>query len=201
MIMKSLVLASVRVSKTFLIPFFLVCAFFAVSVAPAQAQDKESAEVSAALSDSIAILDMQQLLNSSKAAESIRSQIEKRRNSYQKDIKKDEEKLRGMEKELIKQREILSKEAFVEKNKEFQGDIIEAQKSINEKKYKLDKSFADAMTKLREEIVKITAKIAAKEKYALVLSRQQVVIVDQNMDITDQVMKELNSSVKSISVK
>lgn len=163
--------------------------------------DKKSAEVSSALADAIAVLDMQELLNSSKAAASIRSQVESRRDSYQKEIKKDEGKLRGAEKELIKQREILSNEAFVEKNKEFQKYILGAQKNINEKKYKLDKAYAQAMSKLREEIVKITAKIAAKEKYVLVLSRQQVVIVDQNTDITAQVMKELNAKVKKISVK
>ncbi len=196
MMMKFLALALAHVSKFLLIAIIA----FAFSGSHALAQDK-SVEVSEALADAIAVLDMQQLLNDSDAAESIRKQIEERRDSYQAEIKKEENKLRGAEKELLKQREILSQEAFVEKNKDFQSDVLKAQKSINEKKYKLDKAYADAMGKLREKIVEITAKIASREKYALVLSRQQVVIVDQNTDITAEVMKELNKSVKKISVK
>ncbi len=198
---KYLALASAHVSKKFILLLF--AGFLILPIHPSLSADEGQAVVSVSdeLSEVIAILDMQQLLNESKAAESIRKQIESKRNQFQKQIEKDEEKLKNAEKELIKQREILSKESFLEKNKDFQTDVLKAQKEIGEKKYKLDKAYANAMAKLREEIVKLTAKIAAKEKYAVVLSRQNVVIVDKNMDITAKVMGELNKSVKKISVE
>lgn len=149
----------------------------------------------------LAVLDMQQLLGESKAGQSIRDQVEKQRNKYQKSIKKHEDDLRGSEKELSKQRQILSKEAFSEKAKDFQKDILDAQKDVNSKKYKLDKAFSEAMGKLREKIIKITAEIAAKEGYDAVLSRQAVVIVSKEVDITADVLKKLNAQVKTISVK
>jgi Skp family chaperone for outer membrane proteins len=46
----------------------------------------------------VAVLDLQRIMKESKAAKSIRDQLESKRDQYQKEITKDEEKLRKRDK-------------------------------------------------------------------------------------------------------
>ena len=152
------------------------------------------------LLDAVAILDMETVLRKSEAAQSIREQIDDKREQYQADIQGLEETLRSTEGALAKQKSVLSEEAFAEKRKSFEKDIIEAQKDIQRKRMALERAFNEAMSKLRAELVKIVAEMADEKGVDLVLSRQHVVIVDSDLDLTEQAMKALDEKVKNVEV-
>ncbi len=148
----------------------------------------------------VAVLNMQSIMQESDVAESIRDQIDKKRQKYQKEIEKLEENLKSSEQELVKQKSVLSEEAFTEKRKTFEKDIIEAQRDIQQKRMALERAFGEAMAKLRGELVKVVAEVAESRGIDVVLSRQSVVIADADLDITEDALKALNKKVKKIKV-
>lgn len=151
-------------------------------------------------SGKIAVVDVQYLISSSKAGKSIRSQLDKQRNAYSSQIEKQEAELRKAEKDLVDQQTSLSKEAFLEKRKAFQEKVMSAQRSVQQRRVAFDRAYTGAMEKLREHIVKIVADAAGKNKISLVLNRQEVVLVEEKMDMTKEILLTLDRTVSSIPV-
>lgn len=175
----------------------------ALAAAPALAEDKKAAAAPAAAAENkgrIAVVDLAALINNSSAGKSIRSQIEKQRDSYRGQIEKQEADLRNAEKALVAEQAKASKEDFAKKRKAFQDKVVAAQRGVQQRRAAFDKAYASALEKLREHVVKIVADQAGKKGIALVLDRQQVVLVEADMDMTKEVMTALNAKVSSIPV-
>lgn len=167
-----------------------------------QAQDKKAAPAAAAVKENgtIAVVDLQYLVSNSKAGTSIRNQLDKQRDAYRVQIEKQENDLRKAEKELAEQQSKLSQDEFIKKGKAFQEKVMTAQRTVQERRMAFDKAYATSMEKLREHIVKIVADMAGKKNIALVLNRQEVVLVEAKMDMTQDVLKALDAKVTSIPV-
>lgn len=192
----SLTSTLVHASKAFAVALLIA----GLSPAVQAADDAAKKDAGGAHMGSIAVVDLQYLVSNSKAGNSIRSQLEKQRNGYRSQIEKQEGDLRKAEKDLVAEQGKLSKEAFMKKRKEFQDKVMSAQRSVQQRRIAFDKAYASAMEKLREHIVKIVADMAGKNNIALVLNRQEVVLVDAKMDITKDVLSKLNATVTSIPV-
>lgn len=183
-------------------------ALLTLAVAPvaAHAEEKKPTPAAAAAPKPdahlgrIAVVDTQFLVSNSNAGKSIRSQLEKQRASYKTQIEKQEADLRAGEKKLIEQQKKLTKEQFMAERKKFQEKVIAAQKSVQQRRIAFDKAYTTAMSKLREHIVKIVADHAGKEGISLVLARQDLVLVDARMDMTQDILKALNAKVSTIPV-
>ena len=148
----------------------------------------------------IAVVDVPFLINNSAAGKSIRTQLDKQRDAYRVQIEKQESELQSAEKVLMEQQSTLAKDQFLQKRKEFQEKVTNAQRTVQQRRIAFDKAYTEAMEKLREAIVKIVADAAGKNKVSLVLNRQEVVLVEENMDMTKQILATLNSTVTSIPV-
>jgi outer membrane protein len=81
-----------------------------------------------------AVIDYQRILRDAAAARSIREQIETRRKAYQEEISKEEQRLHAADKEFAKQRSVLSPEAFAEKRRDFEQDVAEVQRMVQERR-------------------------------------------------------------------
>lgn len=149
----------------------------------------------------IAVVDIQQLMSGSKAAQSIQSQGRDLRNKYQKQIKKTEDGLKETEKKLVELSKGESEEEFNKKKAEFQKKLIDGQKEAAELNQKLDRAVGEALNILRDKIVEIVGNMAADNQYDLVISRADVVIVSKNIDITAAVLKKLDNQLKTVKVK
>jgi outer membrane protein len=171
-------------------------------VTPVMAAAPQAGEVAAADGvTKIAVVDMESLLNDSAAAKDIRAQLEAKNKTYQQEVEKLEHGLKDTESSLIAERKTLKPEEFDTRRKAFEKKLIDTRKQVQAKRKSLDMGTAGALNKLKEQIVKIVATIAEKEKFDLVLSRQNVVLVAKPMDITAQAMSQLNANVTSIKVE
>lgn len=150
--------------------------------------------------NSIAIVDIQSLLQQSKAAVSIQEQLQEQRQSFQKEFSKFEEELKSAEKELASQQSSLSAEEFNKKRESFEDRLIKTRTIVQKRKNALDEALKEAMKELRVEILKIVADIAEDKDYNLVMSRQNVIIVDKEIDITEQVLSRLDKSLKKVDL-
>jgi Skp family chaperone for outer membrane proteins len=173
----------------------VAAAVAALAAAPhAHAQQKMPTPV-------IGIIDIQRILEESAAAKSIRPQMEKLRDEYEKDVKKRENDLRQAEQELARQRTILSPEAFNDRRKGFEKQAADAQRAVQTYKRRVDIAFANAMGEVRNALLKIAADMAKERQINILLPKSFVVLSTKEFDITDESLGRLNKQLASVKVK
>jgi outer membrane protein len=171
--------------------------------APARAPAPAPAPIAplpAAQNISVMVVDVQSLLQNSKAAKMVRSQMEAKRNEYTKEISHAEETLRAERDALQRQQASLSADALNKKAREFQQKVNDLDRDVQSKRAALEKSNNDALTKIQQSMLKIIADIARQRRANLVLQRTDLVLFDQNFDVTDQVMQKLDEEMPVLTV-
>jgi len=148
----------------------------------------------------IAVININAIRQQALAIKSIAEQIGKYRSAFQAEIKKEEEALRNANQELSRQRTLLSPEAFAEKRREFEKRVSQVQLLVQERKGNLDRAQAESMGKVQDALNKIVTKIAKDKGYKLILRREQTILADKSLNITEQVLVALNKVLASVAV-
>jgi len=146
------------------------------------------------------VVDVVLILRDSSAARSIRSQVERVRNSYQSEITKEENELRTADQELAKQRAILSPEAFAQRRRDLEKRVNEAQTEVQKRRRGLDQAFNEGMEKLQNAVIASVTELAQERRYEVVLPRSQVVAISATLDITPEVLKRVNQRLPNVTV-
>jgi Skp family chaperone for outer membrane proteins len=146
------------------------------------------------------VVDYQALLQNSKAAKMVRSQIEQKRGEYTKEISHQEEVLRAERDTLQRQQASLSPEALNQKGRDFQQKVNELERNVQGKRQALEKSNGDALQRIQEQMLKIIADIAKQRKANLVFQRADLVLFDQGFDVTDEVLQKLDEEMPALTV-
>jgi Skp family chaperone for outer membrane proteins len=149
---------------------------------------------------SVIVVDVQALLQNSKAAKMVRQQIEGKRAEYAKEISHQEETLRQERDALQRQQASLSAEQLNAKGRDFQAKVNELDRDVQAKRQALERSNADALQKIQEVMVKIITDIAKDRKANLVFQRSELVLFDQGFDVTDEVLQKLDEQMPTMTV-
>lgn len=166
------------------------------------AEDKKApAAEAAAKVPRIAVVDVQMLLIESKAAKNIQKQLKEKRDALQKEFIALEEKLRADEKALAADKAKLDDAAFKTKRESFEKKLLETQTMVQNKKRDLEQAVLDSTEVLRDALLKIVAGISDAKKFDVVLTRQNVVIADKSLDITNEVLEKLNATMTEVPLK
>jgi outer membrane protein len=148
----------------------------------------------------IMVVDVQALLQESKAAKMVHAQIEQKRAEYTKEISREEEMLRAERDALQRQQASLSPEALNRKGREFQQKVNALDLSVQAKRQALEKSNNDALSQIQQQMLKIIADITKDRKANLVLQRTDLVLFDRSFDVTDEVMQKLDEQMPVLTV-
>jgi outer membrane protein len=189
----------------------LACVFALSIATAAQAQQPAPAEKGPAPAPAatpavppapltVIVVDVQKLLQESKAAKMVRDQIEAKRAEYAKEISHQEQVLQQERDALQRQQSSLSQEALNAKGRAFQEKVNDLDRMVQSKRQALEKSNADALQKIQESMVKIITQIAKDRKANLVLQRSELVLFDQQFDVTDQVLQKLDEDLPTLQV-
>lgn len=170
---------------------------------PAQAGEAIQADEAAVARPipTIAIVDIQLLLQQAAASQSLQRQADEQRSRLQKDWAGQEEKVRASEQELARQRQTLSTDAFDEKRREFERQVTETRRLFQERTRALESTFSQAREVLLGTLQQAIQEIAVERGITLVLPRQQVLLLrDPSLDITDPVLRRLNEKLPQVAV-
>jgi len=148
----------------------------------------------------VMVVDVQALLQNSKAAKMVRGQIEQKRNEYTKEISHQEEGLRAERDALQRQQSSMSADALNQKGREFQQKVNDLERNVQGKRQALEKSNGEALSKIQEQMLKIIADIAKDRKANLVFQRADLVLFDQSFDVTDEVLQKLDELMPTLTV-
>ena len=150
--------------------------------------------------DKIAYIDIDYIVKNSLAGKSIAEIIEKNNQVNIKKFNDIETKLKSEEKEIIAQRNILNDEEFQKKInilKEKINDYRNQKKNeinnLNNQRFKLTK-------KLLDELNPLLANYSTEKSLAMIVDKKSIVIGKKNLDITNDILKQLNNTLKNVEV-
>ncbi len=148
----------------------------------------------------IAVVDIQHLFRAADAARDIQSAIDAQREIYARDVADQERRLRELEQTLIGERGASTPEEFAARRRAFEQQIAAIQRDVQARKRRLDQAFNESMATVRESVLKTVADVAQELGATVVLNRNQVVIVEKSLEITDLVLERLNERLPSVEV-
>ena len=148
----------------------------------------------------IAILDVLTLLKESKAAKSMKDQLDKVAKEYSDVEKKKAKEIQKKEEELLRQKSTLTPEAFSDRKNAFEKTVIEFNKTRDTNRRALAKAERESMVKIESAVEKIVKEIQTAEKIDVVIKKTAVILSEGSIDITSKVIEKLNKEVSTIDV-
>ena len=147
----------------------------------------------------IVFVDMDKIIATSNAGKKIQSSMDKFAKKENQKFDTIESKLKKEEQEILKQKNIISKEELDKKVKSFQAEILKLRKEKVEFNRSIIKKNKDATNKMVNEINKILAQYASDNSISLVIQKKNIIIGKTELDITPEILKEFNKKVKDIN--
>lgn len=166
----------------------------AVMTMPSIAQDTGENPVK------IAVIDINGVLEQSMAIKKIRAIIDEENQKFLASTEEQQQALRSEEQELEAQRQILDETEFNRRLKQFQDKVASLQQKLQRQRREFDLSLQQANDQLRKLLYQIIADISKENGYTLVIQKQNVVLYDLSIDISDTALLRLNERTKDMTV-
>lgn len=145
-------------------------------------------------------LDFKLIINQSDAGKKANQQLKKQLDEGIKKLKDKEKELQKSEKEIIQQKKLLSAEEYKKKINTLRGKVSTLQKdrnsilnSISAKRKKARKQILDALNPIVKEYM-------SQNNISIVLDKKSILLGDEKLNITKDIMNLLNKKLKSINL-
>lgn len=148
----------------------------------------------------IGVLDVQEVLRRAAAAKGIRAAMEARRKAFEEEIEASRRELKAEEEKLRQQATILSPEASSERRRRLETKYSDLRRKAEQSRGVLNRAFVGATRKLRNEIAKVLAQLMAERKITITLARTAVLVFDERLSVTDEVLKRLDKNMPNVTV-
>ena len=149
----------------------------------------------------IAFINMDKVISTSKSGSSILKQLTDLNKKNLKFLKDEEKKFQEKEAKLISQKNIISETDFKKKVNELKSEI----KNYNQNRNKMLADFnnlkIDNTNKLLKLINPILVKFSNDKEISIILQKKDLVVAKTELDITNEVIKIINSEVKEFKIK
>ena len=172
-----------------------------VALGAALATDSARAQDAAQGDDRIprvGVVDLQQIMRDSTAANAVRAEVDERQNAYRDELATREAGLRARQEELERQRTILSAEAFAEREAEFSREVEALQREVGERNRALEESLAYGMQQVQRAALRVIAEIADEMSLGLVLDKSQLLLVAKALEFSERVVVQLNEELPAV---
>jgi outer membrane protein len=148
----------------------------------------------------VMVVDIQKLMQDSKAAKMVRNQIEQKRLQYTREISRQEQALRVERDTLQREQATLPPKVLSQRGRAYQEKLNALERSVQSKRQALEKSNGEAIAKIQQVILQIIADIAKERKANLVLPRSDLVLFDKKFEVTDEVLQQLDRKLPALTV-
>ena len=146
-------------------------------------------------------LDFKFVLNESSAGKKAQNELKSRLDKGIKNIKEKEKKLQEDEKKIISQKKILKPEEYKKKVNELRLNVSNLQKERKTLIEKTSKLRNNARNELLKNLNPIIKEYMVEKKIRMVVDKKSLLLADDNLDITKDIIARLNKKLKSISLK
>ena len=149
----------------------------------------------------IAVVDVLQILERSLAVQSIKQGINEISDNIHNELSTKDIEFKRAENDLTKKKGSLPNDEFEKQVATFNQNVSKAQREVENKKRKLEHAHATAMNKVHQVTVDIIHKLAKSKKFDIALPTSQILYADNALDITKEVLEELNKTLPIVTVE
>lgn len=157
--------------------------------------------VASAKAESIAILDLDNVLKNSDAMKDAQKKLSKKQSEFQKEIDKQQSTLEDESKKLNAKKNVLSKEAFDKEQEKFSKKVDTLKELVDKRQAALKKASLDAVTKINDKVKEIVEDVKDEKKLDVIISASSTVYYKDDLDISSDVLKALNKKISKVDVK
>ena len=147
------------------------------------------------------MVDFKYILNESDAGKKAQNFLKTKLKKGLDNLKSKEKKIQDEEKKLIEQKKLVSPEEYKKKVTELRQKVSSLQKERNALLDSVAKNRTTARTELLKSLNPILQDYMKQKKIRMVVDKKSILLADQNLDITDDIVKILNQKLKSINLK
>lgn len=148
----------------------------------------------------IATLNYVKLENQSKVSKNIAEQIQERQKKLEIEVSDIQKTVQKKVEELEKARSVLTGKALEQKRESLQKELMKMEENLKKKAQKLEEIKNEALITVNEKIKSISAEIAKEKNYDAVIAEAGVVYAKPELDITDDVLKELDKKLPKLKI-
>ena len=145
-------------------------------------------------------IDFKYILNESEAGKKAQTSLKNKLNKGIKNLQDKEKKIQDEEKKIIQQKKVISAEEYKKKVTELRKKVNSLQK---ERSTLLD-TVSKQRTKARNELLKnlnpIIKDYMKEKNIRMVVDKKSLLLADENLNITKEIMSRLNKKLKSVSL-
>ena len=149
----------------------------------------------------IVFVDMDRLVSVSKPGSSIFNQLKDINNKNLIFLKNEEKEFKEKEKKLLAQKNIISETDFKIKVDELKSEINNYNQNRNKMIEKFNKLKVENTNNLLKLINPILAKYSTEKKISIILQKKNLIIGKTELDITDEIIKIIDSEIKEFKIK
>ena len=146
-------------------------------------------------------LDFKYILNSSDAGKKAQNFLKSNLDNGLTDISKKEKKLVEEEKKIISQKKVISQDDYKKKVSDLRKKVLNLQKERSSLLEKVAKNRAQAKEILLKNLNPIVKDYMIEKKIRMVVDKKSILLADDKLDITNDIMNLLNKNLKSINLK
>jgi outer membrane protein len=145
-------------------------------------------------------IDFKYILNQSTAGKGAQDKLKNKLDSGIKTLTQKEKSIQEEEKKLISQKKLLKPEEYKGKVQQLRSKVIDLQKERS----KLLQDVADQRSKAKSELLKnlnpIIKDYMKEKNIRMILDKKSLLLADENLDLTKEIMDLLNKKLKSIKI-
>jgi len=146
----------------------------------------------------IVSVNIQDVLLGSEAGQEVKKVLEEKVGEFQNKFQKEQDEVDALRVEIEKKGSVWSPEVREEKEREYQKRVREIQLKSEDAQFELQQLEKQVMGPVLNQLQKIIKEVGEKNGYAMILdSRAGLLYVDESLDISEIVRKELDASQKA----
>ena len=146
-------------------------------------------------------LDFKYILNNSEAGKKAQTTLKNKLDKGIKSLKEKEKTIQNEEKKIIQQKKVLSPEEYKKQVSELRLKVSSLQKERNKLLETVSKQRAKARNELLKNLNPVIKKYMQEKKIRYVMDKKSLILADENLDITKDIIALLNKELKSINLK
>lgn len=150
--------------------------------------------------DNSYFIDFSKVLNQSTAGAKAQKELQNKFQKESEKFQKEEEELKKQEADIISQKKVISNEDYQKKVQDLRNKVSSLQKKKLESLNSIATSRSEAKKKLLNVVNPIIKKYMEENNIRLVLDKQNVILGDATLEITDIIIEILNKELQSLKL-
>ena len=143
-------------------------------------------------------LDFKYILNQSEAGKKAQQTLKNKLDNGIKKLKVKKKNIQEEEKKIVAQKKIISAEEYKKKVNGLRNKVSSLQKERNDLLNNIAKQRANARNELLKNLNPIIKDYMVEKKIRMVIDKKNLLLADENLDITKEIISLLNKKLKSI---